>query len=118
MVEAARLLGEIDIDEFSLNFCAAGAYLRDPQTILQRLTAWAMRVSDRWFQVESLLFFNAKFHTRWQPRYLLFESWLQLPAVVVAALGVEGQLPQFGRGDEECKPPAEPVGAAPAGHSL
>lgn len=113
VVEAARLLGGCDIEEFSLNFCVAGAYLRDPETNLQRLTAWVMRITDRWFQVESLLFFNAKFHTRWQPRYLLFERWMQLPAVVVAALDAEGQLPMFGREDEADvgELPPVPVGA-------
>jgi lysyl-tRNA synthetase class 2 len=52
-----------------------------------------LRVGDRWFQLERLLRFNAKFHPRWQPRYLLFAGAAQLPRVALGALWAEGQLP-------------------------
>ncbi len=93
VVEAARLLGEAGIAEFSLNFAAHGRWLRAPENLLERLLAVVLRTADRWFQVERLLRFNEKFEPRWQPRYLLFEHALQLPRVAFGAMVAEGQLP-------------------------
>jgi lysyl-tRNA synthetase class 2 len=92
VVEAARLLGERGFEEFSLNFSTAGRWLRAPANRVERQLARVLRVADRWFQVERLLHFNAKFGPRWQPRYLLFESPWQLPRVAMAAMWAEGQL--------------------------
>lgn len=94
VVEAARLLGERGLEEFSLNFAAWGRWLREPANAVERVAAGLLRVGDRWFQVERLLHFNAKFSPRWQPRYLLFGGVGQLPRVALAALWVEGQLPR------------------------
>jgi lysyl-tRNA synthetase, class II len=96
VVEAARLLGERGIAEFSLNFATCGRWLRAPSNLVERALARILRVADRWFQVERLLRFNAKFQPRWQPRYLLFERHSQFPRVVLAALWAEGQLPRPG----------------------
>jgi lysyl-tRNA synthetase class 2 len=52
-----------------------------------------LRVADRWFQLERLLRFNAKFRPRWQPRHLLFAGPAGLPRVALAALAAEGYLP-------------------------
>jgi lysyl-tRNA synthetase class 2 len=93
VVEAARLLGERGIAEFSLNFAACGRWLREPANALERGLAKVLRVADRWFQIERLLRFNAKFSPRWQPRYLLFDGY-GLPAVALAALWAEGHLPR------------------------
>jgi lysyl-tRNA synthetase, class II len=92
VVESARLLGERGIAEFSLNFAAYGRWLRAPANWLERTLAHIMRVADRWFQVESLLRFNAKFRPRWQPRYLLFERRRSLPRIAWAALRAEGHV--------------------------
>lgn len=94
VVEAARLLGERGIHEFSLNFAMCGRWLRAPANILERGVAEVLRVADRWFQIERLLRFNAKFSPRWQPRYLLFEGFSRMPAVALGALWAEGQLPR------------------------
>jgi lysyl-tRNA synthetase class 2 len=93
IVEAARLLGERGIDELSLNFAAFGRWLREPASAPERALARVLRVTDRWFQVERLLRFSAKFHPRWQPRYLLFSGAGQLPRVVLGTLWAEGHLP-------------------------
>jgi lysyl-tRNA synthetase class 2 len=92
VVEAARLLGEAGVDELSLNFAAFGRWLRAPANAFERSAAWVVRVADRWFQIERLMRFNAKFHPRWQPRYLLFAGPAQLPRVVLGALWAEGHL--------------------------
>jgi lysyl-tRNA synthetase class 2 len=94
VVEAARLLGEHGIEELSLNFAAFGRCLRAPANPLERAAARVLRVGDRWFQLERLMRFNAKFQPRWQPRYLLFAGVTQLPRVTLGALWAEGQLPR------------------------
>ncbi len=94
VVEAARLLGERGVEEFSLNFAAFGRWLREPSNALERGLGRVLRVGDRWFQIERLHSFNAKFGPRWQPRYLLFEHPAQLPKVALAAMFAEGQLPR------------------------
>jgi lysyl-tRNA synthetase class 2 len=93
IVEAARLLGERGIEELSLNFAAFGRWLREPASAPERALARLLRVTDRWFQVERLLRFNAKFHPRWQPRYILFAGAGQLPRIVLGTLWAEGHLP-------------------------
>ncbi|MEP6952708.1 MAG: phosphatidylglycerol lysyltransferase domain-containing protein [Solirubrobacteraceae bacterium] len=94
VVEAARLLAERGVEEFSLNFAAFGRWLREPANALERGLGRVLRVGDRWFQIERLHSFNAKFDPRWQPRYLLFEHPSQLPKVALAAMFAEGQLPR------------------------
>lgn len=97
VVEAARLLAERGIEEFSLNFAAFGRWLRDPANLLERLLAKILIVGDRWFQVQRLLSFTQKFDPRWQPRYLLFEKPSALPRTALAAMWAEGQLPKLVR---------------------
>lgn len=96
VVEAARLLAQRGIRELSLNFSAFGRWLRDPATAWEALLARVLRIGDRWFQVERLLRFNAKFHPRWEPRYLLYDRARRLPRVALAAMWAEGQLPRLG----------------------
>ena len=107
VVEAARLLGERGVEDFSLNFALCGRWLRAPGNRVEQALASTLRVADRWFQIERLLRFNEKFRPRWQPRYLLFERPAQLPRVALAALWVEGQVPRPER------PRRRPVGAVP-----
>jgi lysyl-tRNA synthetase class 2 len=94
VVEAARLLGDHGVDELSLNFSAFARWLREPANAFERSAARVLRVEDRWFQIERLLRFNAKFQPRWQPRYLLFAGATQLPRVALGAMWAEGQLPE------------------------
>jgi lysyl-tRNA synthetase class 2 len=92
VVEAARLLGERGVEEFSLNFVAFGRWLREPANVAERVLARIVVIGDRWFQVERLLRFTQKFDPRWQPRYLLFEKASALPRTALAAMWAEGQL--------------------------
>lgn len=94
-MRAAELLAAEGIGEFSLNFAAFGRWLRDPAGPGERALARVLRGCDRWFQIERLYRYNAKFSPRWAPRYLLYESYLGLPRTAVAALRAEGQMPSL-----------------------
>ncbi len=89
VVKAIELMRERGIEELSLNFAAFARLIR-----AQGAAARALASLDRFFQVERLYRFNAKFDPHWQPRYLVFEGALGLPRVGLAAMLVEGQLPR------------------------
>jgi lysyl-tRNA synthetase class 2 len=93
VVRSIQLLGERAIEELSLNFAAFGRLLGRPEGRLEELIGRAVTLGDRYFQIESLYRFNAKFAPRWEPRYLVYEGALDLPRVALAALRIEGQLP-------------------------
>jgi lysyl-tRNA synthetase class 2 len=95
VVRAVELLGAAGIEELSLNFAAFGRLLERPGGRTERFLAHVIRLGNRYFQIESLYKFNAKFMPRWEPRYLVFESLLGLPRVGLAAMRAEGQLPRL-----------------------
>jgi lysyl-tRNA synthetase class 2 len=97
VVRAIELLRERGIEELSLNFAAFGRWLGRPRGRLERALGRAVTLGNRFFQIESLYRFNAKFGPRWEPRYLVFEGALGLPRVGLAALRIEGQLPRLRR---------------------
>lgn len=45
---------------------------------------------SRWFQIESLYKFNAKFRPRWEPRFVVYGSSRDLPRIGLAAMQAEG----------------------------
>ena len=94
VVRALELLRERGVEEVSLNFAAFARPLRSPRGRLDRSFARVLGFASRWFQIESLYRFNAKFFPRWEPRYLLYPTSASLPAIGFAALVVEGQLPR------------------------
>ena len=96
VVRAIELLRERGIEELSLNFAAFARLLRGPRGTAERALGRGLSFADRFFQVERLYRFNAKFDPRWEPRYLVFEGALGLPRVGIAAMLVEGQLPRLG----------------------
>jgi lysyl-tRNA synthetase class 2 len=83
------------IDEVSLNFAVAREILCEHAKLSagEAAEAWALRRLSPYFQIESLLSFNAKFHPRWVPRYLLFGSLTEIVPVAIAALSAEAFLP-------------------------
>ena len=88
VVRAIELLRKRGIEELSLNFVMFGRLFEQP--LARRL----LRVGSRWFQIESLYRFSAKFAPRWEPRHFVFDGLLSLPRSGLAALWVEGQLPR------------------------
>jgi lysyl-tRNA synthetase class 2 len=91
-IEALRDRG---VHEVSLNFAAFARPLRSPRNVLDHVTARLLGVASRWYQIEGLYRFNAKFFPRWEPRYLVFESPISFPRVGLATLVAEGQAPAF-----------------------
>lgn len=96
-VEWARGHG---VDEVSLNFAFGRALVDDDAEVTgpRRVQAWFVRRLSPWFQIESLLRFNAKFAPRWVSRHVVYRSFADLPAVAAAAAGAEGFLPIPGYG--------------------
>jgi lysyl-tRNA synthetase, class II len=96
VVRAVELLRERGVEELSLNFAAFGRILARPSGRVDRVLAKLVSLGDRYFQIESLYRFNAKFSPRWEPRYLAYERILGLPRVGLATMVAEGQLPRLG----------------------
>ncbi len=84
----------LGVRRVSLNFAMFRAALERGERIgagpVARLWARLLRVASRWWQIESLYRFNAKFSPSWLPRYLLFGSVRDLPRIAVAAFEAEG----------------------------
>jgi lysyl-tRNA synthetase class 2 len=49
-------------------------------------------LASRWWQIDSLYRFNAKFRPAWVPRYLSFPTTRDLPRIALAALEAEAFL--------------------------
>ena len=95
-VEWARAHG---LARVSLNFAPFAAVLA-PEAQLsgaQRVQRRALLAMKGHFQLDNLLLFNRKFFPRWQPRFVVFESRLDLPRIGVAALAAESYLPFAGK---------------------
>ncbi|WP_307873988.1 MULTISPECIES: phosphatidylglycerol lysyltransferase domain-containing protein [unclassified Frankia] len=96
IVSALRSAGELGIRRVSLNF----AFLRSALERGERLgagpvsRAWRglLLFLSRWFQIDSLYRFNAKFQPRWQPRYVAYPSTRDLPRIALAMLEAEAFL--------------------------
>jgi lysyl-tRNA synthetase class 2 len=92
VVKAVELLRERGIDEMSLNFAAFAKWMHSPEKRSERALGKFVTLGNRFFQIESLYRFNAKFFPRWEPRYLVYEGTFGLPRASIAALWAEGQL--------------------------
>ena len=104
IVEVVLWAREHGMREVSLNFAAFRGLIEDDAELgpLQSAQAWLIRRLNPYFQIQSLLTFNAKFNPRWVPRYILYRSVGDLAPVAVAALSAESFLP-FDRGPRcEC----------------
>jgi lysyl-tRNA synthetase class 2 len=96
IVDALRACPALGVNRVSLNFAVfrstlergerlgAGPFLRGWRRVLL--------FASRWFQIESLYRFNAKFQPTWQPRFVVYPSARDLPRIAVAALEAEAFL--------------------------
>jgi lysyl-tRNA synthetase class 2 len=94
VVSAVELLRERGVDEMSLNFAAFARWIHSPERPAERALGRLIALGNRFFQIESLYRFNAKFFPRWQPRYLVYQGALGLPRAGLAAMWAEGQIPK------------------------
>ncbi|MGH3224410.1 MAG: phosphatidylglycerol lysyltransferase domain-containing protein, partial [Streptosporangiaceae bacterium] len=92
-IKAATGLG---VKRISLNFAMFRAALERGERIGAGpvLKAWrsVLIFASKWFQIESLYRFNAKFSPVWQPRFFVFPSTKDAPRIALAALEAEAFL--------------------------
>ncbi|OIJ89683.1 phosphatidylglycerol lysyltransferase domain-containing protein [Streptomyces colonosanans] len=103
IVAALQAAPKFGIEHISLNFANFRSALARGEKIGAGpvLRAWRglLLFLSRWFQIESLYKFNAKFQPRWEPRFVVYASSRDLPRIGLAAMQAEGfvnlALPRF-----------------------
>jgi lysyl-tRNA synthetase, class II len=96
IVETIKAAPKLGVKRISLNFAVFRAALERGERIGAGpvLKAWRriLVFMSRWFQIESLYKFNAKFSPQWQPRFFVFNHTKDAPRVALAALEAEAFL--------------------------
>ena len=113
IVAALREARALGVKRMSLNFAVFRSALERGERIgagpvLRRWRGLLVFLS-RWFQIESLYRFNAKFRPVWEPRFVAFRQTRDLPRIALAALEAEAflVLPSLlRRGPKESAEPA------------
>ncbi|QES49446.1 hypothetical protein DEJ50_18155 [Streptomyces venezuelae] len=94
IVAALQACPDLKIEKVSLNFAMFRSALARGEKIGAGpvLRAWRglLVFLSRWFQIESLYKFNAKFQPRWEPRFVVFRTTRDLPRIGFAAMQAEG----------------------------
>ncbi|TXS37259.1 DUF2156 domain-containing protein [Streptomyces sp. or43] len=90
-LQAAPRLG---ITRVSLNFAMFRSALARGEKLgagpVLRVWRGLLVFLSRWFQIESLYKFNAKFRPRWEPRFVVYRTARDLPRISLAAMQAEG----------------------------
>jgi len=96
IVDTLRSCAELGVSRVSLNFAAFRSTLERGERLGAGpfLRAWrrVLIFASRWFQIESLYRFNAKFQPAWVPRFIVYPAARDLPRIAVAALEAEAFL--------------------------
>jgi lysyl-tRNA synthetase class 2 len=96
IVESIKAAPEFGIKRLSLNFTMFRAALERGERIGAGpvLKAWRnlLVFLSRWFQIESLYKFNAKFSPIWEPRFFVYPGGRDAPRIAFAALEAEAFL--------------------------
>jgi len=96
IVEAIKAAQDLGVKRISLNFAAFRAALERGERIGAGpiLRAWrrVLLFMSRWFQIESLYKFNAKFCPEWAPRFMVFPGTRDAIRIALAALEAEAFL--------------------------
>ncbi|MFF5718713.1 phosphatidylglycerol lysyltransferase domain-containing protein [Streptomyces buecherae] len=105
IVASLQAAPELGVQRVSLNFAMFRSALARGEKLGAGpvLRGWCglLLFLSRWFQIESLYKFNAKFQPRWEPRFVVFRNTRDLPRIGLAAMQAEGfvslSLPRPGR---------------------
>jgi lysyl-tRNA synthetase class 2 len=93
IVAALRAAPDLGIKRVSLNFAVFRSALERGGRLGAGpvIRAWRelLLVASKWFQIESLYRFNAKFRPVWEPRYVCYPGAGDLPRIALAALEAE-----------------------------
>jgi lysyl-tRNA synthetase class 2 len=93
IVAALRAAPGLGVQRISLNFAVFRSALERGERLGAGpiLRAWRSLLifASRWFQIETLYRFNAKFRPVWEPRYVCFPAVRDIPRIAVAALEAE-----------------------------
>ena len=96
IVKALQAGPELGVSRFSLNFAVFRSSLERGERLGAGpvLRAWRglLLFASRWFQIETLYRFNAKFRPVWEPRFVCYPTARDLPRVALAALEAEAFL--------------------------
>ncbi|MEV7418148.1 phosphatidylglycerol lysyltransferase domain-containing protein [Streptomyces sp. NPDC089919] len=94
IVAALAAAPGLKIERVSLNFAMFRSALARGEKIgagpVLRIWRGLLVFLSRWFQIESLYKFNAKFQPRWEPRFVVFRTTRDLPRIGFAAMQAEG----------------------------
>jgi lysyl-tRNA synthetase class 2 len=96
IVKALQASPSLGVTRVSLNFAMFRAALARGERLGAGpvLRAWRgiLVFLSRWFQIESLYKFNAKFRPFWEPRFLVYPTARDLPRIGISALQAEAFL--------------------------
>jgi lysyl-tRNA synthetase class 2 len=94
IVASLQAAPALKVERVSLNFAMFRSALARGEKIgagpVLRLWRGLLVFLSRWFQIESLYKFNAKFRPRWEPRFVVFRNSGDLPRIGFAAMQAEG----------------------------
>jgi len=88
---------DLGVSRVSLNFAVLRGVFEAAERVgagpLVRTGNAALTFASRFWQLQSLYLTTARYHPRWEPRYLCYDSAFSLPRVAVVAMAAEGFLP-------------------------
>ncbi|MBE3201412.1 MULTISPECIES: phosphatidylglycerol lysyltransferase domain-containing protein [Parafrankia] len=96
IVQAVRQAQQLGVRRISLNFAVfRSAIERGERLGAGPMIRWwrgLLIFLSRWFQIDSLYRFNAKFSPTWSPRYVCYPNTVDLPRIALAMLEAEAFL--------------------------
>ena len=96
IVDALRSCHKLGITRVSLNFAAFRSTLERGERLgagpFVRASRRVLLFASRWFQIESLYRFNAKFQPIWVPRFIVYPATRDLPRIALATFEAEAFL--------------------------
>ncbi|MFG2867636.1 phosphatidylglycerol lysyltransferase domain-containing protein [Streptomyces sp. NPDC048338] len=125
IVAALQESPRLGITRVSLNFAMFRSALARGEKIgagpVLRVWRGLLVFLSRWFQIESLYKFNAKFRPRWEPRFVVYRKSGDLPRIGLAAMQAEGfvnfRVPRpFTRRTTPTARPCPHIVGSPTGH--